>query len=201
MTFLDSNEARGGLKSGGFLHHAKFICTKPTCFCICICIGDLGLWPSFPENSHLLKGQLALACSTTPVAPLLAAPVPPLSTAAPRSCTLSAPTYYFMCPSICLTLVFCYYFCCYILVLQLHLFCTAICRMSQLYPFVENCSQALPRAQSFWWEIRVAACYWMVQEHAWCYKSTTCTILEKYFQVIQIVSTTTGSLSSKYHRW
>ena len=43
MTFLDSNEARGGLKSGGFLHHAKFICTKPTCFCICICIGDLGL--------------------------------------------------------------------------------------------------------------------------------------------------------------
>ena len=40
-----------------------------TCFCICICIGDLGLWPSFPENSHLLKGQLALASSTTPVAP------------------------------------------------------------------------------------------------------------------------------------
>ena len=27
MTFLDSNEARGGLKSRGFMHHAQFICT------------------------------------------------------------------------------------------------------------------------------------------------------------------------------
>ena len=106
-------------------------------------------WPllAAPHQCHhclLHQTSGTIACCTTPVAPLLAAPVPPLSTAAPRSCTLSAPTYLFMCPPIFLTLTFCYYFCCYILVLQKHLFCTAICRMSQLYPFVENCSQAVP---------------------------------------------------------
>ena len=176
--------------------------------CFCICIGDLGLWPSFPENSHLLKGQLALAsCSTAPVAPLLAAQVQWHHCPQQRLGLVHC-----LPPHICLCVLPFSYPCILLLLLLLHT-CVTITLVlyynlqnvtvvtTELYPFVENCSQALPRAQSFWWEIRVAACYWMVQEHAWCYKSTTCTILEKYYQVIQMVSTTTGSLSSKYHWW
>ena len=185
MTFLDSNEARGGLKSRNFLHHAKFICTAVRYLLLYL-------------HLHWRLGALTLISWKQPLTQRSTGPCLQHHTSGTIACCTSATivhssasVLYIVCPHIFVYVSSHFSYPYFLLLLLLLHTCVTITLVlyynlqnvtvvtTELYPFVENCSQALPRAQSFWWEIRVAACYWMVQywywmlldvtKYAWCY--------------------------------